>query len=248
MKNKTLFLAWQDRRLTRQWFPVGRLDISPGDHIYTFRYLKGAQHAQQAAGFEPLMDFPDLNRTYESSVLFPLFMNRIIQSNRQDFPEYLRTLDLPEGSSPTDILTVTGGPRATDNFEVFPMLERNPDGTFDSRFFLHGWRHLNADAQDRISRLQSGEKLYVTIELTNPVSRLAVQIQTQDYYMIGWAPRYLVGDLVQAIAASPSEYGAKVIRVNPMPTPASQRLLIELTGRWPDYQPMSSGDFEPLAA
>ena len=94
----------------------------------------------------------------------------------------------------------------------------------------------------------AGENLYVTIELTNPVMRLAVQIQTEDYYMIGWAPRYLVADLVQAIANSPSEYRAKVIRVNPAPAPSKQRLLIELTGRWPDYEPMAAGDFEPLAA
>jgi hypothetical protein len=123
------------------------------------------------------MDFPDWNRTYESSVLFPLFMNRIIQASRQDFPEYLQMLNLPEGSDATDILTVGGGERATDNFEVFPKLERKSDGSFDSRFFLHGWRYLNADAQNRILRLQPSEKLYVTIELTNPVMRLAVQIR-----------------------------------------------------------------------
>jgi type I restriction enzyme R subunit len=27
MSNNTLFLAWQDKRLTRAWFPVGRLDV-----------------------------------------------------------------------------------------------------------------------------------------------------------------------------------------------------------------------------
>ena len=27
MTDKTLFLAWQDKRLTREWFPVGRLDV-----------------------------------------------------------------------------------------------------------------------------------------------------------------------------------------------------------------------------
>ena len=128
------------------------------------------------------------------------------------------------------------------------MLERKPDGSFDSRFFLHGWRYLNADAQSRILRLSKGEQLYVTVELTNPVTRLAVQIQTLDYYVIGWAPRYLVTDLVHAIAMSPTEYKAKVVRLNQAPAPSKQRLLIELTGRWPDYQPMSSDDFEPLAA
>jgi len=248
MKEKTLFLAWQDKRSTREWFPVGRLDISPDDRSYTFRYIQGAKRAQATAGFRPLVDFPEWNRTYESSVLFPLFMNRVIQSTRDDFPEYMQMLDLPKNSSPADILAVGGGQRATDNFEVFPMLEQKPDGSFDSRFFLHGWRHLNTDAQNRILRLEPDEQLYVAVELTNPVMRLAVQIQTLDYYMIGWAPRYLVGDLVHAIAKSPSDYTAKVVRLNPAPAPSQQRLLIELTGRWPDYQPMSTDDFALLAA
>ena len=42
--------------------------------------------------------------------------------------------------------------------------------------FLHGWRHVNAEAQVRIDRLRAGETLHVTLELTNPVTGLAVQI------------------------------------------------------------------------
>ncbi len=38
--------------------------------------------------------------------------------------------------------------------------------------------------------------------------------------MIGWAPRYLVDDLVHAIAKSPSDYEARVVRINPSPAPA----------------------------
>jgi hypothetical protein len=75
-----------------------------------------------------------------------------------------------------------------------------------------------------------------------------VQIQTEDYYMIGWAPRYLVADLVRAIAQSPGEYRAKVVRVNPAPALSRQRLLIELSGRWINYELMAGGEFEPLAA
>jgi hypothetical protein len=40
----------------------------------------------------------------------------------------------------------------------------------------------------------------VTVELTNPETTTAVQIQTEDYQMLGWAPRYLVHDLVHAMA------------------------------------------------
>ncbi len=246
MTDKTLFLAWQDKRLTREWFPVGRLDVLADKEAYRFRYIKGAERARDRAGFDALMDFPEWGRTYESSVLFPLFMNRIIPAGRWDFPEYLRMLDLPEGSEPVEILEVDGGYRATDSFEVFPKIERAMDGLFRSRFFLHGWRHVNLDAQRRIDALRPGEPLYVTIELTNPATQLAVQIQTVEYYMIGWAPRYSVGDLVHAIAQAPSGYVAKVVRVNPAPAPAKQRLLVELGGRWPNYEPMTMGDFEPL--
>jgi hypothetical protein len=242
MTEKTLFLAWQDKRLTRAWFPVGRLDVLNGPRAYRFRYTHGAERAHAHAGFEPLLDFPWWKQSYESSDLFPLFQNRVICSDRRDFAEYLRMLDLPETAEAVEILEVRGGYRATDNFEVFPKIDRNPDGSFRCRFFLHGSRHVSAAAIERIDRLQAGETLYVTLELTNPVSGVAVQIQTQDYQVIGWAPRYLVDDLVHATG----EYAARVVRINPSPVPSKQRLLVELSGSWPKYEPMATGDFEPL--
>ncbi len=246
MSDKTLFLAWQDKRLTRGWFPIGRLDVSADRHEYRFRYTQGAMSAHASAGFEALLDFPQLDRAYASPDLFPLFKNRVISSGRRGLADYLRMLDLPENAEPVEILSVGGGYRATDSFQVFPKIVRRADGFFSCRFFLHGWRHLNPGAQARIETLKPDETLYVTIELTNPETKTAVQIQTEDYHMIGWSPRYLVNDLVRAIAMSPGDYGARVVRVNPAPAPSKQRLLVELEGRWPDYEPMSEGDFEPL--
>ena len=246
MSDKTLFLAWQDKRLTRAWFPVGRLDVLNTPRSYRFRYTRGAETAQKKAGFEPLLDFPAWKQVYSSSELFPLFQNRVISSGRRDFSEYLRMLDLPKTAEPAEILEVGGGFRATDNFEVFPKLERRADGSFRCRFFVHGSRYVNPASFQRIDNLHTGEALYVTIELTNPATGLAVQIQTQDYHVVGWAPRYLVGDLVQAMAHAPGSYSAKVVRVNPSPAPSKQRLLVELSGSWPEYEPMAKGDFEPL--
>ena len=80
MSEKTLFLAWQDRRQTRAWFPIGRLDVLNTPRSYRFRYTKGAEVAQAKAGFEPLLDFPDWKQDYTSSELFPLFQNRVISS------------------------------------------------------------------------------------------------------------------------------------------------------------------------
>lgn len=247
MTDKTLFLAWQDKRVTRAWFPVGRLDVLNIPRDYRFRYTHGAERASTEAGFEPLLDFPVWHQSYESSDLFPLFQNRVISSGRRDFAEYLRMLDLPESAEPAEILEVGGGYRATDSFEVFPKIERRSDGSFRCRFFLHGTRYVSAAARERLNRLHEGESLYVTLELTNPATGLAVQIQTQDYHIIGWAPRYLlVNDLMQSMAHSPKGYAAKVVRVNPSPAPSKQRLLVELSGSWPDYEPMAEGDFVPL--
>ena len=247
MSVRTLFLAWQHKReSSRQWFPVGRLDADINRPLYRFRYIKGAKRAKAEAGFPELLEFPNLEERYDSPRLFPLFQNRVINRARPDFADYLSYLDLREEADPIEILSTSGGSRVTDAYEVFPKLEKDEDGSFVCRFFLHGWRHVNVPAQKRIERLEAGEQLYVTLELTNPETGFAVQIQTEDYHMIGWAPRYLVDDLVKAMAESPGNYNAKVVRVNPLPPPSKQRVLIEMSGCWDEHEPMTSEDFDPL--
>jgi len=245
---RTLFLAWQEAA-TRAWYPIGRLDADSEKSHFTFRYTHGAEQAHKKAGLEPLDSFPDFHKTYESSDLFPLFRNRIMGEGREDFKEYVRQLDLnPDHADPLEILALSGGERQTDNLEVFPKIERNKDGGFRCRFFLHGWRHVNEHAQRKLNDLKSGEELRVAVELNNPVTGLALQLETpDDYHMLGWAPRYLVKDLFHAICEAPDDIRATVVKVNPSPAPAKQRILIEIQGRWQEaYNPMSSPEFEPL--
>ena len=246
MSEKTLFLAWQDKReKSRLWFPIGRLDANVERSLFRFRYTVGAKRAQQEAGFPPLIEFPELDKDYQSLELFPLFSNRVIAPGRPDRSGYLSNLDLPEDASPFEILSVNGGTRVTDAYEVFPKLVKRADGSFKCRFFLHGSRHVNPAARDRIDRLNPREKLYITLELTNPATTLAVQVQTTDYHMIGWTPRYLVTDLATAMAET-VKYSAQVVRINPQPAPSRQRVLIEMRGSWDKHEPMTSEDFMPL--
>ena len=133
---------------------------------------------------------------------------------RPDYTDYLQRLDLTEEADPIEILSTNGGHRVTDAYEVFPKIERDSSGSFSCRYFLRGWRHINGAARSRIERLEQGEELYVTLELINPATGLAVQMQTTDYCVIGWAPRYLVADLVAAMAEGLGSYGAKVVRIN----------------------------------
>lgn len=247
MSEQTLFLAWQDRAGTRQWFPVGQLDADTERSVYQFRYTEGANRAKQEAQFPLIVDFPDLKKWYRAPALFPLFKNRVISPARPDFGEYLQNLDLSVEADPIEILTVDGGYRTTDSFEVFPKLVKRDDSSFVLRFFLHGSRHVSEAAQQRYNSLLPNDRLHIAVELTNPVTPLAIQFQTQDYHMIGWAPDYLARDLATTLEDSSASYSAHVVRVNPLPTPARHRLLIEMCGPWNDErEPMSSKDFEPL--
>jgi hypothetical protein len=244
---KSLFLAWQGPN--RAWFPVGRLDADVAQHRYCFGYTKGAVQAKDAVGFMPLPAFPEFGRTYESSELFPLFQNRVLDPNRKDFAAYLASLDLPPSSTdPIEILAVSGGERQTDSLEVFPRIQSQSDGAFMCRFFVHGWRHMPEVAQQRAMSLQPGDRLGVSLELTNPAETVAILLATSDYTFVGWTPRYLVTDLLKAISQKPS-VTARVVRVNSNEVPANRRVMVELTGTLPPgLQPMSSEEFQPLVA
>lgn len=242
---KTLFLAWQAPDV-RQWFPVGRLEADVEHSNYVFQYTRGAIDAQRG-GFHPIASFPRLEDRYQSDELFPMFKNRILGSQRKDFSEYLRSLDL-ERDDPIEILSITGGERQTDSFEVFPKIERQPDNSFHCRFFLHGLRHMTENAQERSLTLCPGESLGVSVELTNPKTGLAIQLTSSDYAFVGWAPRYLVGDLLQAIAQT-QRIEAKVVRVNAADVPANRRVLVELAGVLPEgFEPMAGDSFLPVAS
>jgi len=242
---KSLFLAWQAPN--RAWFPVGRLDADVRNHFYAFRYTKGALDAERAVGFKPLPAFPDFSGQYESSELFPLFGNRVLDPNRQEFLEYLKSLDLDQGhSDPINILSVSGGERQTDSLEVFPKVEKRADGWFCCRFFLHGIRHMRKDAQERAMLLQPGEALGLSLELNNPVTKFAILLTTRDYYFIGWTPRYLISDFLAAIADD-SAVQASVVRVNQAHVPLNRRILVELSGKLPaGIEPMSKDWFQPI--
>ena len=250
---KSLFLAWQapkDCDRSRAWFPIGRLDAeSNGPEVVScrFRYTGGAKRAHEEVGFEPLVSFPDFQEDYSSEKLFPLFHNRVISSKRADFPEFIEWLGLSrEEADPISILSVSGGTRVTDNLQTFPKIEANMDGSFQMRFFAHGLRHLPEISRARARNLKGGEKLRMMIEVNNPATRLAVTIHSDDYVMVGWAPRYLVDDLVKCIPQAP-EIEVTVVKVNHTHAPLNQSILVEYTGKAPkDLKLMSSPDFTPL--
>lgn len=246
MSEQTLFLAWQGVGENRAWFPVGRLDADVATPEYRFRYIKGAERAKEQAGFSAILSFPELTRDYRSPDLFPLFRNRVMNPARPDFPNYLKTLGLDGSAEPVEILSVNGGQRVTDNYEVFPKLVKKSDGSFTCRFLLHGSRYVNRSGQERLATLQPGEELRIALELTNPATQMAVQIQTTDHQILGWTPHYLVEDLTRAMAESSGEYKAHAVRVHSYLNAARPSLLVEMSSYWDNHEPMSSEDYQLL--
>jgi hypothetical protein len=212
-----------------------------------FRYTGGAERAHEEVGFEPLVSFPEFREDYHSEKLFPLFHNRVLSAKRADFPEFIDWLGLTrEQADPISILSVSGGTRVTDNLQTFPKIEAAKDGSFQMRFFAHGLRHLPEASRERAGRLSPGEKLRVMIEVNNPATRLAVTLHADDYVMVGWAPRYLVEDLITCIPKAP-EIEVTVVKVNHRHAPLNQLILVEYTGKAPEnHHIMSSPDFMPL--
>ena len=75
-------------------------------------------------GFKPLPAFPEFQRTYESSELFPLFQNRVLDPGRKDFAAYLASLDLPGGVLVELTGTLPPGlqPMSSDEFQ--PLVQQ----------------------------------------------------------------------------------------------------------------------------
>ncbi|MBG1244169.1 HIRAN domain-containing protein [Nostoc sp. NZL] len=244
---KTLFLAWQDPK-SRAWFPIGRLTFDGTK--YQFVYTHGAVRAQDKHRFQLLYSFPDLNNVYTSVELFPLFSNRLMRRSRPDYKNYIEWLNIPEDEDdPVTILSRSGGRKVTDSFEVFPCPESDENGLYHIHFFAHGLRHLPTSATERINQLQTGELLYLANEFQNPYDPRALLLCTEDHYIVGYCPRYIVDDVFKLKNKNPALVKVHVERVNPVPTPLQLRLLCNMTAEWhEDFLPFSSQEYQPLVA
>lgn len=249
MSIKILYVAWQDRISTRAWYPIGRLDADHSTQQFSFAYTRGALAARNSTDFQALPSFPNLSHRYEAGELFSFFQNRLLGQSRQDFSGFLNWLGMSENRfDPIEVLALTGGERQTDNLEIFPKIHKDATGHFKCRFFLHGQRYAHDVARARSETFQEGEQLRVCLEFNNPATGHAVQLQTEDYVMVGWAPRYLVDDLTEAATAA-SELRASIVRINAGRVPANMRILVELVGQLPKgYEPMASEEFRLIGA
>ena len=245
---RALYVAWQQPE-SRRYFPVGRLvaGSANGRELYEFVYAGGALEAA-AEGFRPFLAFPDFLGVYRSDRLFPFFTNRLMSRSRPDFPDYVARLGLDSSADDLTILARSGGMRATDSLEMFPLPLFDPAlNCFQTYFWMHGFRHLTQEQQQRVLRLQPGERLVAEPEPTNPSDTNAIRLFSQDQIFVGCIPRYFASDACHLLKECNS-FDVFVERVNPEPAPTQQRLLCDLQSCWPEgFVPCNTRTYRPLA-
>lgn len=188
-RTRTLLLVWQDPR-TRAFVRVGRLRhlVNGG---YEFSYLASAS---EQPDFNPLVEFPELDKVYKTSRLPAFFSNRVLSSERASFDEHMKWigLDPSDADLPFEFLARTGGARATDTFHV---VEEPPVGAgVLARFFVSGVRYCDPNGT-LVGQLSAGTELALRPEPDNKHNPRALLIDVAHDKPIGYVPDWMVGDV-----------------------------------------------------
>ncbi len=196
----------------------------------------------------------DLDKTYSSAELFPLFSNRLLASSRPEYSTLLEWLDIARSNDdpdPIEVLALTEGIRKTDSLAMFRRPLLVSDGGLEAKFFVHGIRYLPDCSARRIDALLLGEKLFPMIDVCNAYDPNAIAIRSEDPKVIlGYLPRYLASEVRDALfdpdVIKTVEIETKKINLN---APVRYRLMCRFYARIPEgCKIFSDGDYEPLAS
>jgi len=239
---KELILSWQDMK-SREWFAVGRLAFL--NDKYSFVYIKGALKAKES-GFLGLAGMPDFSKQYRSERIFPVFQNRILNKSRPDRPQFLSWLDMNiESYSAFEELARTGGIKATDSLRLYPVPSK-VNGKYSVHFFVHGISHLSKEHQERVSRIASGEKVYLCADLENEYDKNALILRTKEPVgIIGYCPQFFAEDFYSLFQTS-NNFSINLIKVNDK-APRQLSILCALNCEWPEnFKPFFKEEFQSI--
>ena len=217
-------VTWRSRD-TGRTYPVGLLVVGSSD--YRFSYLPGVASIED---FREFVNFPDFDRDYRASRLFPFFSQRVMDPRRPDYPAYVSALGLTVDASDLDVLARAGGQRKGDTVQVILEPTIGVGGAVDHYFLLSGARHAPGDAPALIDGLEQGAALTVRPQPENLVNPNAHLICTTLDQPLGWVPDALL-DLAQEVIAT--DYRLTAAHVNGRQWPSHLRVVARLQGTVP---------------
>lgn len=250
---RELLVLWQHPE-TREIVPVGRLTNEHG--LYSFSYTRAATAIDD---FRPLPGLGPIGQTYVSANLPTIFRQRVMDSVRPDFTEYVASLGLqPDSATPWEQIVQSGGDRAGDTLQ-FMAIPRVVAGRARARFLANGVRYI-PDGTSRViagravvvtpeeheavlQSLSSGDRLDLLPEEGNQQDPHATLV-TSTGTPVGYAPRFLSPSIRRLQTAGP--VSAEVVRVNGPASPAHLRLVLELNSPAPEgFSFDAEGRWEP---
>lgn len=225
--SRSLLLIWQDPE-SRRFIHIGVLSELV-DGRYSFSYTDDAREAES---FYPLIQFPDVEKTYVSAALPAFFVNRLMSRKRDSYLKYLDALgiDSPELDTPMELLARTGGPRATDTFHLVDDLKSGDDGLVTSRFLASGVRYVDTDGA-RVASLQDEDQLQLRPEPESPANERAQLICAASGDPVGYVPDWLLAD-VEYLRSKAEVFEIFAERVSPE-APPHLRLLCRVEAYLP---------------
>lgn len=185
-----LLFVWTDP-IARRRHVVGHL-YKQGN-VYTFQYAKDISVAKSRF-FTNFPAFPDLDQVYSSTGLFPAFERRLPSPKRPDYAQVLQRFGLTPPVESWDLLRVTGGRLATDEFE-FAMPLKHCGNSVEAQFYIAGWRYHGAGVPPMQYRL--GAELEVRPEPTNEQDPSAHAIHTLQGSKLGYVPAFYAQTLAE---------------------------------------------------
>jgi hypothetical protein len=239
-----LLVVWKNPN-NHNWMPVGRLSYA--HKYFVFNYTRGAKKLFNQGEFIPFGNMTDIDATYESEELFPIFKNRLLTKSRPEYKDYVNWLGLTEDKiEPLLELARSGGIRATDQLQLFPIPE-NYDGKYLLYFFSHGIRHLSKIYIQRVNDLKENDQLYLMKDIQNSMDVHALALRTEDpVEIVGYTPRFLARDINKLLDLETEKVNVGVERVN-LDAPAQYRLLCKLETIWPEtFKAFDNEDFQSV--
>ncbi len=238
---KTVYILWQDTSYSgRMWHAVAKISLT-NSGTYLLNYTDGAKNPR----FQPFIKMSDKSKVYESKELFTFLKNRIPPESRPEYESLFQWCNLESNSSYLELLAISGGEKATDNYRVVSLPE-NKNGQYINHFFVSGIRYLTDEQKLKISKLKDGNIIDYKLETSNVNDPCAVLLlESLDNTMIGYYPRYLTEDL-RGLKTFGSDIKIQIVKLN-IDAPEQFRLLCCTTADWPEgFQSCSNKDFKNL--
>ena len=187
---KTLLLIWKDFE-TRTRYVVGKLSYD--NQKYIFKYTNPELDIAKSKGFTYYPGFENLNKVYESIILFPNISCRLPNKNRSDYLELLNYYNLDSSANEYEILLKTKGRLLTDTFEFVPVFDKNK-----IEFEIAGTRY-SKDIKKYSKDLKPNTKL--ELELTTYENEPAIKIYglLDQKVFLGYVPRYYAKEIYEQL-------------------------------------------------